>query len=198
MLDTTDLAHTVSHLSSAQLKVLTKYQGDQGSSVTSFVTEYRYKSAKQTSDFLVEAEYLKLDEIGDHLKELLWSYRQPYALKPGEDISAEEYKALETESQVAWDTLNAAFGDKAGFDESWLKDFSSGAFDQVLSKLRSWASSMEWPSGAEGGVWRVPALTAEECSELTDKFMKDRLWPFTKIMRYFDPDQTSYLDPEAD
>jgi hypothetical protein len=127
---------------------------------------------------------MRLDEIHEHLEELLWSFRQPFAPDIRDDMTAEEYKQCETESQVAWDTLSAAFGDKQEFDADWLKDFSNGAFEDRLHCLRTWAGQMNWPSGSEGGKWQAAADSMEECYELTDRFMQDHLWPFTRIMRY--------------
>lgn len=139
------------------------------------MTEYKLKPDDDDSNFLVEAEYLALEELDEHLEELLWSFRQPYAPDLKTDVGGEELKNLETASQVAGDTLKAAFGNQSDFHEELLKDFSDGSFKTILSTLRTWARSMEWPSGAEEGIWKTSASTAEQCWALTKQFMKDGL-----------------------
>jgi hypothetical protein len=141
---------------------------------------------REASNIVVEAEYLKLEELNDQLKELLYSLRQHYAPDVKADVSGEELKKRERESQVAEDTLKAAFGNQPDFDVELLKDFSDGSSAKILSTLRAWAGTVKWPSGAKEGTWKASVDTADECRELTKQFMKDRLWPFTKIMRYND------------
>ena len=59
-----------------QFRRLKSQQGDLGSAVTSFVTEYRYRQPRHnTTPFTIEVEYCTKEEIDEQLQELLISYR---------------------------------------------------------------------------------------------------------------------------
>lgn len=162
---------------------LSKYQGDHGSAVTCFPTEYRWQPDGEVSDFAVEVEYFRPLEFPEHLEELFWSFRQPYAPNLKEDLGGDELRELERASKAAGDALKAAFGHHPGFNVDSLKDFSDGSYDAILSTLCAWAEKIKLPSGAVDGVWKASANTEDECRELARSFMVDNLWPFTKIMR---------------
>ncbi|KFH46600.1 hypothetical protein ACRE_024930 [Hapsidospora chrysogenum ATCC 11550] len=132
----------------------------------------------------IEAEYLSGAEIKDMIRELLWSYRQLFL--PGveaNETSAQDYARYQRESECAWYALHAAFHNKAGFSEEFLRDMSDGASERIAEQLILWAEEIEWPDSARPGVWESTAVTADECCEKTKIFMQDRLWPFTKVIR---------------
>jgi hypothetical protein len=149
------------------------------------VTEYRQRRAYHVAPITIEAEYLSGAEIKDMIRELLWSYRQLFL--PGVDAnetSAQDYARYQRESECAWSALHAAFHHKAGFSEEFLRVMSDGASERIAEQLILWAGEIEWPDSARPGVWESTAITADECCEKTKMFMQDRLWPFTKIIRY--------------
>ncbi|KAI9879730.1 MAG: hypothetical protein M1830_007515 [Pleopsidium flavum] len=161
------------------------HKGDQGAAVTSFVTEYRHRSKHHKDAFTIEVEYLTEAEIYEELHELLWSYRQLFTVDKEQDINAHDYKTMERESTLALATLKGVFGDRAETTYEYLNDACEGAFDRILTKLRSLAGSLEWPEGARDGKWSSTAETAEQCHEQTGAFMTKGLWPFTKIVRVY-------------
>ena len=124
--------------------------------------------------------------INELVKELLWNYRKLYlpSVESGE-VGAEEYQRYQRESDIAWSTLEAAFKHRPEFRPELLRDMSEGATDRITEKLIRWTEDIEWPGGDEyvNGIWISTAQTAEECCEKTAGFMRDRLWPFTKIIR---------------
>lgn len=128
-------------------------------------------------------EHLSKPEIDELVKELIWSYRQLYLPDIEETASAEEYKRYRSESERAWSTLEAAFGHRREFKKELLKDDSEGAPDRIASLLLQWTEDLDWPEGGSKGLWKSTAQTAEECCDKTAVFMRDRLWPFTKIIR---------------
>lgn len=157
-------------------------QGQLGSAVTSFVTEYRYASRPRAADFTIDVDHLKGDEIMNHLRELFQQYRRPSA-PDQQELPSAEFDQMENQSRIARDTLQAAFGHRPDFDIESLKNFSDGAFDQIYSQLCRCAEQIEWPAGPEPGRWSSTANTVEECHDLAEDFMRNGLWPFTKIMR---------------
>lgn len=137
----------------------------------------------------MEVEHLSQNEIQDLIKELVWNYRKLYL--PGvdrEEVSAVDYKKYDRESELAWATLEAAFKHRHEFKPEFLRDMAEGASDRIVDQLIQWTKDIEWPNGGDGsgtsGVWNSTAQTADECCAKTAAFMKDRLWPFTKIIRY--------------
>ena len=157
-----------------------------GSACTSVVTEYRQKSAEHSAPITVEVEHLSSSEIDELIKELVWNYRKLYLPGVEDDtVSAEEYQQYQRESDLAWNTLEAAFKHRREFKQDLLRDMSDGAVDRIVGQLISWTEDLEWPegNGNANGVWKSTAQTAEECCEKTTAFMGDRLWPFTKIIR---------------
>lgn len=149
------------------------------------VTEYRHKQEHHDAPITIEVEYLSSTGIEDLLRELLWSYRQLYLpLVESNETSEKEYAKYQAESDHAWSALHAAFGHQQGYNKEFLQDMSEGASERALDQLEQWSQDIEWPNGGEGGNWTSTATTPEECCEKTKVFMQDRLWPFTKIIRY--------------
>ncbi|CZR60546.1 uncharacterized protein PAC_10442 [Phialocephala subalpina] len=116
-----------------------------GAVCTNVVTEYRRRQPEHTSNYTIEIDRMTNEEIGDQLKELLWSYRQFYLSDlDDKNATADDQKRLEQQSKVAWDTLQAAFGDKDILTEKLLKK-SVGAEDRIREWLEEWTEELEWP-----------------------------------------------------
>ncbi len=139
----------------------------------------------------MEVEYLAADEIQEHVRELLWSYRRLYLPEvTSENTNEADYRKFERESEQAWFALDAAFKHKGSseFRPELIRDMSDGAEERISSKLSAWAASIQWPQSGSGGggadgFWTEAADSSRECVELTKRFMHDRYWPFTKIIR---------------
>ena len=162
---------------------MTMIQGDNGTACTAVVTEYHQKTKEHQAPITIHVEYLSSSEIEELIEELVWSYRQLYDANI-EDASKEDYKRYEAESERAWAALEAAFSDRTEFGKNLLRDQSAGAADKIVTKLLVWSRSLEWPEGGSNGVWKSTAETADECCDQTSVFMQDRIWPFTKVIRY--------------
>ncbi|KAJ5639534.1 uncharacterized protein N7484_007396 [Penicillium longicatenatum] len=158
--------------------------GNMGAACTSIVTEYRQKKPDQTQCIQIEVEYLSDSAIKEHIKELLWSFRRvllpDIASGSGNVADITRYR---TESSQAWSSLETAFSHEKNFNREFLEDISDGAFSRIANQLLQWTATIPWPQGALNGKWATYAKSAEECFEKTRPFMRDRLWPFTKIIR---------------
>jgi GTPase SAR1 family protein len=160
--------------------------GDSGIACTSLISEYRYKKPEHTAPIHIEVERLSEPEIHELVNELVWNYRKLY-LPDVKDKTTKEYEELERESNLAWSTLNTAFGHKEEFNKKMIELDSQDGLKKVTSKLTSWTMELEWPKG-EGDdpkIWKATAQDAIECCKNTEIFMKDRFWPFTKIVRVY-------------
>ncbi|KAL8647071.1 MAG: hypothetical protein Q9210_005769 [Variospora velana] len=161
------------------------HKGDHGSAVTSFVTEYRRRSAQHTTPFTIEAEYCNEDEIDDQLQELLFSYRELYQPGLGKELedNEQQYREIERKSEIAFSTLQSIFPDCPEVTSEELQDNGDGAFKRILDRLRRLAKKIEWPSGAADGKWTATAASSAECHEKVTYFMQNGLWPLTNIVR---------------
>lgn len=158
---------------------------DDGTACTSVITEYRLKAPHHSAPFTIEVEYLSEAEIEEIVKELLWDYRQLYLPGVEQELNADEYKKCCEQSELAWSTLGAAFGDRREFRKELLRDSSDEAKERALALLLQWTQELDWPEGGSDGMWRSTAQDAEECCEKTGQFMENRLWPFTKVVRIY-------------
>lgn len=129
----------------------------------------------------MEVEYFREAEINEQLHELLWSYQQLFIIDKVTDVNARDYEQMERESALALATLRGVFGSRAETEPAFLKD--KHAFDSILGQLKCLARMTQWPEGARDGKWSSTAETAEQCHDQTGEFMKEGLWPFTKIVR---------------
>ena len=158
-------------------------QGDIGTACTSVVTEYHQKTREHQAPITIQVEYLSGSEVEELMKELVWSYRQLYLPDVEQDASSEEYKRYKAESERAWSALETAFAHRQEFGKEFLRDQSAEAADRIVRQMLAWTDDLAWPEGGGNGVWRSTAETAEECCDKTGIFMRDKLWPFTKIIR---------------
>jgi hypothetical protein len=146
------------------------------------VTEYRQKTQNHTAPITLEVEHLSQAEIEEHITELVWSYYQLYLPGVENDTPSKEYQQLQSKSERAQMTLEAAFGHRKEYSRDFLpKDEES--VERVTRQIIGWTVDLDWPEGSRDGVWKSTAQTAEECCDKTAAFMKDKLWPFTKIIR---------------
>lgn len=163
------------------------HKGDNGSAVTSFVTEYRRRSPRHTEPFTIEVEFSTTEEMEEQLEELLFSYRQPYqqGLQAELGDSSLEYQSLERQSEVALATLQSIFPGREETSPVYLQDTLDGAFCRILDTLKQLASELRWPPGAVDGKWVSTAKTAIECNEKVGLFMQEGLWPLTEVVRIY-------------
>ncbi|KAH0592355.1 hypothetical protein MHUMG1_09968 [Metarhizium humberi] len=88
-------------------------------------------------------------------------------------------------AKTAWSALDAAFRHHQEFSKQFLQDDSSGAVERIKAKLVRWAEEIDWPDDVVDSVWRSSARDSRECFEMTRKYMGDKHWPFTKIIRVY-------------
>jgi hypothetical protein len=138
----------------------------------------------QKEPITIEVDYLSESEIENLLKELVWKYRQIYLpWVESDEVNPKDYAQWQKESEHAWSALEAAFAHQREFKKEFLTDMTDGALERVTDRLVRWTKDIEWPEGGASGRWTSTAQTAEECYNRTNTFMRDRLWPFTKIIR---------------
>lgn len=159
-------------------------KGDSGSACTSVVTEYRQKQPNQKDSILIEVEILSQSEIEDVVTDYLWKYRLFYTAEDNNELGREEYRIYEAGALQAWSALSTAFGHYQEFSERFLQDDSAGALELIKAKLIRWANEIDWPDNVVDSVWRSSARDSRECFEMTRKFMGDKYWPFTKLIRF--------------
>jgi len=159
-------------------------QSGLGKACTNVVTEYRLRTHEQSAKYAIEIDLMTLAQIKEQLRELLWSYRDFHLSdldKKG--LTADEQKSLEAKSNLAWATLNAAFGHKKEFTETYLKDSSDGAAERIQQQLKLWTDSIQWPGESQQSMWCGNAETVEEYHKMTRQFLDGTLWPFIKVIR---------------
>ncbi|KID65368.1 Dynamin, GTPase domain protein, partial [Metarhizium hybridum] len=159
--------------------------GDSGSACTSVVTEYRQKKPNQKDNILIEVEILSRSEIEEVLTDYLWKYRLFYNAEDNTELETEEHRICEADASQAWSALDTAFRHHQEFSKQFLQDDSSGAVERIKAKLVRWAEEIDWPDDVVDSVWRSSARDSRECFEMTRKFMGDKHWPFTKIIRVY-------------
>jgi DNA repair exonuclease SbcCD nuclease subunit len=138
----------------------------------------------QKEPITIEVDYLSGREIEELIKELVWNYRQIFLPEIEEDkVDARDYARYQRESEQAWSALEAGFKHQREFKKEFVSDMSEGALDRVTNRLIQWTRDIEWPESETAGRWTSTAQNAEECYEKTSTFMRDRFWPFTKIIR---------------
>jgi hypothetical protein len=129
----------------------------------------------------MEVEYFNETERKEQLHELLWSYQQFFSIDKETEVTARDYEHMGRESALALATLKGIFGSRPETQPEFLKD--RVAFNSILRTLQDLANAIEWPKGSVDGKWWSTAETAERCHDQTGVFMKEGLWPFTKILR---------------
>lgn len=162
--------------------MLISLKAGSGEAVTSVVTEFRQKTDSNPLPFKIEMEFCSELDSEDLIRELVWSYRQLY-LPDIDKASGEEFNKISKESQVAWSSLQAAFGHHREL-KSLCDKKTQGANAEIIEKLLAWKNELEWPAGHEDGRWEHFVESADECCDLTSGLMQDKYWPFIKVIRF--------------
>ena len=158
-------------------------KGGSGEAVTSVVTEFRMKTDGEPAPFKIEMQFCDDEQSRELLKELVWSYRHLRLVGEDSSLDDEDFKRLQVEHETAWSSLNAAFGHH-GELKRLLDKTAEVADTDLVDQLLSWKSELAWPDGHANGRWSSSVDSADECCEMTSRFMEDRFWPFIKIIRY--------------
>ncbi|MCJ1245077.1 hypothetical protein MMC30_002278 [Trapelia coarctata] len=158
---------------------------DNGSAVTAYVTEYRYKKTSHIAAFTIEAEFLTSDEIDLELKELLYDYRAAFRDGLTEETSLREYEEVIKRSDIALSTFRSIFSAHATVSEDFLRDTTPGAFEAILGHLQSLVSSLTWPEGVINGKWTAAANSPDEYREEIGRLSQEGLFPLIKIVRVY-------------
>ncbi|MCJ1387007.1 hypothetical protein MMC17_010136 [Xylographa soralifera] len=158
---------------------------DNGSAVTNYVTEYRYRKTHHKAAFTIEAEFLTSEEIDLELKELLHNYRQAFRDGINNDTAPAEYEEILRRSDVAIITLKSIFSAHHEISEEFLQDKSPNAFEHILHHLQSLASSLTWPEGAVDGRWTTTADNVENYRDEIESLNQEGLFPLIRIVRVY-------------
>lgn len=170
---------------------------------TQMPTEFCQKEERHTAVLTAEAIPYSAYELFEDCKDSLKDVRRPLFLdteddtqasddgeEPGSDLdstSAEqgEFSHLKAESveaaSVGWSRLSALFQDQDSFDRELLDDLSEGAEAKILRQMKGWLRELDWPADA---AWTVTADTPGHLHRDVRRRMKDRFWPFVKVVRY--------------
>lgn len=147
------------------------------------ITEFRQRPPQQQEPFVVEVEYLDESKMEETISELLISYRRFY-LPDVETLESEDYKRIQDESTVAWSTLQAAFDNKMGFDEELFRDHTHEGEFKALNLLLQWSQELDWPEEERNGLWSFASHSVDDCRKVVRELMRNRIWPFTKVIRW--------------
>ncbi|KAL2430402.1 hypothetical protein ABEF95_006730 [Exophiala dermatitidis] len=170
--------------------------GDVGEVCTTVITEYRQKTEDQHGPITIEVEYLSKEAVKHHIEELLWSYRNQHYLDKADEkgslrdakgqsrLSNRDHEYIELEAERAWSALKAAFGHHSGFGREMLAS-QTRKTSSIVAQLVQWSQELQWPKGIMNGKWQTTANDADGCCEKVSTFMRDKFWPFTKIIRIF-------------
>ncbi|MCJ1431481.1 hypothetical protein MMC27_000834 [Xylographa pallens] len=159
--------------------------GDNGSAVTAYVTEYRYRKTYHKAAFTIDAEFLTSEEMALELKELLHDYRQAFRDGINDDTGPAEHELILRRSAVAISTLKSIFSAHNDVSEEVLQDKSPNAFDRILLYLQSLASSLAWPEGAVDGRWTTTADNVEEYQTKIASLNHAGLFPLIRVVRVY-------------
>lgn len=155
------------------------FQGDHGSAVTSFVTEYRARKPDQTARYAIRVQCSTIEHIKEQLNELLYDLRafhEPGLLEQVSDGS-DEYKALQRKSEVAFSTIESLFPDKEDASLESLLEQGSRTIQEIRNSLHALADAISWPDGFASGIWEATADSARECRQQISQFMENNFWP---------------------
>jgi hypothetical protein len=154
------------------------------------VTEFVQKTVSQTAPITIHVTCLPAPERIKHLTEILKNYRKFFHFVDDEDeISQNEYQKLEKARDFALSFISTAFGDRfelAEELEKFLQDSSKGAEETIRSQLVQWMKEFAWPESDanDSGFFSKVAFSIEEYHHFIETFTGDRLFPFTKSIRY--------------
>ncbi|MCJ1479142.1 hypothetical protein MMC13_007826 [Lambiella insularis] len=159
---------------------------DNGSAVTSYVTEYRYRKLCHEAPFTIEAEFLTAVETANEIKELLHDYREAFKETINDQTTTPaEYEVIIRRSNIALSTLQSIFSALDDVTEDLLQDKSQGAEEDILRYLQSLVASLTWPEGVVEGRWATTACNVEEYREKIGHLSQEGLFPLIRIVRVF-------------
>lgn len=158
-------------------------QDDNGSAVTSYVTEYRYRKSYHKAPFTIEADFLTAKETATEIKELLHDYQGAFRESIKRDTTPTEYEGIIRRSNLALSTLQSIFSEHDDVSEEFLQDQSPGAEEDILQHLQSLVSSLTWPEGVVDGEWITMAYSAGEYHEKIKDLSQEGLFPLIRVVR---------------
>ena len=154
-------------------------KGDQGSAVTSFVTEYRARKESHASPFTIRVKCSGIEHIKEQLDDLLYDIRafdDPGILDSVSEGS-DEFRALQRKSEVALSTIESIFPQSEESSLDYLLEREARTVDDIKAALHALADRISWPTGAETGQCEFTAETAYDCRNIVSQFMENGLWP---------------------
>ena len=144
----------------------------------------------------MECEYLSTEEIHSLLKDLLLDLQVP--IHSEGHARTEEAEDAERKYNIARDTLITVFGNTDKFPDFNLRDLEASlqgteaapvdksvTFEDLLSRLQSWADELQFPFGTKEGMWISLATSVPDVHNKMKPFIKQGLWPLVKVMRIF-------------
>jgi hypothetical protein len=145
------------------------------------VTEYRHKRETDQTMYTLEVDRMDNQEMEDVLRQVILDYRLYHLRAPGTFDDATE-RDLEKKARLAWDTINAAFGQRAECTEAFFLDAQMD-ISHIHREVFRWKNELRWPPefNAQGAVIR--SHTAEACQTSVQRCLGGSLWPFIKVMR---------------
>lgn len=179
-----DLAHRVSPSRNPLKALLTRNKGDQGSAVTSFVTEYRNRKADQTAPFTIKVKCADRSHLKDQMNDIVYDIRILNEQSTLDSASEAEFRLLEKKSAVALSTLESIFPNREESTEAFLTNNEDGSFERIIARLRELTDEIEFPAGAETGAWVETANSALECRQQIMRFMENGFWPLINKVKY--------------
>lgn len=154
-------------------------QSNSGEACTCVVTEYHHHD---DDGFAIEVELFTMDEITEHLKEMLQSYRHFHSHE--DEMDSEDRKDFEEKADRAQDTFHSMFRNRMN-DSRFLLDQTEAA---ALRKLTAMATESR-PSSIGA---RSAGLTLKTCSALLMGYSSEKtaagepaIWPYIRKIKVF-------------
>ena len=103
------------------------------------MTEYCQKRASHNEPFHIEVNYQSDKEIQTSVKELVWSYQKFQKIDTGLDqVTEDELVHYRNESEIAWWSLYAAFGEH----EDLGRTLQDEPYETAADKVIKWADEL--------------------------------------------------------
>ncbi|RFU26950.1 hypothetical protein B7463_g9389, partial [Scytalidium lignicola] len=159
--------------------------GGTGSACTTVATEYRKKRESDSALYTIEIECMNSDEIEDLLRQSVIDYRRYHVQeRESETTDHTQEEQLQIKAKVAWDTLKAAFEDRDGCTEILFQN-PNVSTDELQDQVLRWKEDIVWPAGFNAQMTVLEAEEAENCVNQIDQFLRQRIWPFIKLVQIY-------------
>jgi hypothetical protein len=152
-------------------------QGNEGAACTCVATEFHFH---RRSDFVVEVTYFTLNDVKNHITDLLRAYRHFHSYEVSPENSAADIEDWKARATIAADTFQAMFSDSIGQNLRFLNENTE---DLVQKTLYGWAERLDYLSRTGEPTTNIRTMSdSHSCSTLLSQLSSEHevgaRWPF--------------------